>query len=78
MKLIAINPKNQSKLNKATSWLEKYNKFNDLRDLADNNDDVKALRKYEKKCEEAFDKYLDACGELPKNQVKAIEKSDLY
>ena len=74
----AINPKNQTKLNKAIQWLKKYNEADTLRNLADGEGDVKAFNKHEKECEKAFNKYLDYVSELPKNQVKAIEKSELY
>ena len=33
-KIIALNSKHQSVVNKAISWLEKYNTANDQRDLA--------------------------------------------
>ena len=74
----AINPKNQSKVNKAISWLTKYNLANDQRDIADGNGDEKAFNKLDTKCQNAFDKYLCACDDLPKNQIKAIENSIYY
>ena len=74
----AINPKNQTIVNRAIQWLKKYNEADTLRNLADSEGDVKAFDKYEKECEKAFNKYLDYVSELPKNQVKAIEKSELY
>lgn len=76
----AINPKNQATLNKAIQWLTKYNAYNNQRDVIDNNegDDTTAWRRINKKCEDSFDKYLDYCYDLPKGQVKAIEKSELY
>ena len=74
----AINPKNQAKVNKAIYWLKRYNELNDLRNFADGNEDQKAFDKLDALCAKAFDKYLDYCGDLPKNQVKAIEKSELY
>ena len=77
-KMKAINPKNQAKLNKAIYWLKRCNELNDLRNFADDNGDQKSFYKLDDLCAKAFDKYLDYCGELPKNQVKAIEKSELY
>jgi hypothetical protein len=74
----SVNPKNQATVTKAINWLTKYNKANDLRDLAENNDDDKAFSKWDKKCESAWDKYQDFCAELPAREVKEIEKSDLY
>ena len=76
----AINPKNQSTVNKAIQWLTKHNAFNDQRDTIENNDgeESTAWRRINKKCEDSFDKYQDYCYDLPKGQVAAIEKSDLY
>jgi hypothetical protein len=76
--MIATNPKNQGKLNKAIDWLKKYNSFNELRDIADGNGDEKEWNKYQRFCERSFDKYLEYCAELPKGQVTLIEKSELY
>jgi len=74
----AINPKNQSIVNKAISWLEKHNKANDLRNIADGDGNEKEFKKHDKECENTFNKYLDCVSELPKNQQKAIESSDFY
>tara|TARA_R110000744_G_scaffold40521_1_gene91943 strand:- start:2190 stop:2426 length:237 start_codon:yes stop_codon:yes gene_type:complete len=78
MTVSAITKKNQPTVNKATSWLIKYNTANDLRDLADGNDDTKAFSKHNRTCEKAFDKYLEYMEELPKREQKQIEKSELY
>jgi hypothetical protein len=71
---------NQSNLNKAISWLSKYNAFNIQRDLVEDEqgDDTTAWRRINKKCEDSFDKYLDYCYYLPKYEVTRIEKSELY
>tara|TARA_R110000822_G_scaffold156605_1_gene296385 strand:+ start:489 stop:719 length:231 start_codon:yes stop_codon:yes gene_type:complete len=74
----AINPKNQSIVNKAVNWLEKHNKADDLRNIADSDGNEKEFKKYDKECENTFNKYLEYMSELPKNQQKAIEISDLY
>ena len=76
----AINPKNQSTLNKAIQWLTKYNAFNDQRDTIENNDgeESSAWRRINNKCEIAFDRYEDCCFDLPSREVKEIEKSDLW
>ena len=78
--MIAITKENQSTLNKAIQWLTKQNAYNDQRDVIDSNDgeDTVEWRRINKKCEDSFDKYLTYCSVLPKNQVKLIEKSDLY
>ena len=74
----AINPKNQTTVNKAIQWLEKYNRADTLRNIADGEGNEKDLNKHERECEKAFNKYLEYTSELPKNQVNAIEKSELY
>lgn len=76
----AKNAKNQSKVNKACSWLIKHNEANRLRDLESdtNGDETTKYRQLDRKCETTFDKYLDYCYDLPKYEVKNIEKSDLY
>lgn len=70
----AINPKNQSLVNKAVKYLQKYYELNDLRNVADNNGAEKELKKYNRMCEDVFDKYLDALAELPKGQQQIIDK----
>jgi hypothetical protein len=65
-------------VNRAVYWLEKYNKANDQRDLADNNGDEKMYRKYDRLCEKAWEKYEDYTSELPSREVAQIEKSELY
>ena len=74
----AINPKNQTTVNKAIQWLEKYNRADILRNVADGEGNEKAFNKHDMECEKSFNKYLEYISELPKNQVKAIEKSELY
>lgn len=78
MKLVAKIKKNQSALNKAIQWLEKYNIANDRRDDADVDGNIKIYNKYDRVCEKAFDKYLDWCNELPKYEISRIEKSEIY
>lgn len=74
----AINPKNQSLVNKALQWLKKYNDADNLRNNADGEGDEKAYRKYDRECERAFDKFLEYMSEMPKNQQSAIYKSKIY
>ncbi len=78
--LQAINPKNQSKVNKAIQWMQKYEDANTKRDMICDNlecdeEDSKEYRAINRRCEQAFDKYLEAMEELPKGQQKAIEKA---
>jgi hypothetical protein len=74
MNIIAITKKNQTLVNKATKWMSKYNELNDLRNAADDADNVKEYRKLDRLCAAAFDKYLDYASELPKREVNQIEK----
>jgi|TARA_B110000046_G_C12776334_1_gene307062 hypothetical protein len=74
---------NQSNLNKAVSWITKYNAFNIQRDLIEdglggNFDESKEWRRINKKCEDSFQRYEEYCDELPKYEVTRIEKSELY
>lgn len=78
MLLKAINPKNQSKVNKALNWLIKHNNFNDKRDLAGGNDNEKDFNKFDKLCINSFDKFLEYMEELPKREQKNIYKSEFY
>jgi hypothetical protein len=74
----AINKKHQAKVNRAINWLIKYDQNNTLRDIASDNDDQKSYKKYDRICINAFDKYLEIIGELPKGEVAKIEKSKYY
>lgn len=78
IKIKAINKLHQSKVNKAVEWIIKYNSLNDLRNLAYDMDDEKIVRQYDRKCENAFDKYLTIVYELPKRERYQIEKSKYY
>lgn len=70
----AINPKNTKAFNKAVKYLTKYNELNDLRSAAEDADDVKTFRQLDRKCSAAFDKYLEACDELPKYEIARIDE----
>lgn len=74
----AISPKNQSNLNKAIQWLEKYNKANDLRNMSDDEGNEKLFIKHEKACEHSYNKFLEYMEELPKSQQNKVYKSNLY
>jgi|11_taG_2_1085331.scaffolds.fasta_scaffold01318_17 hypothetical protein len=84
IKVKAINQIHQSKVNRAIRWIEKYNKANNQRDIAsdnnekDHDEDCVIWRKHNRECEKAFDKYEDCISELPSREVKNIEKSELY
>jgi hypothetical protein len=74
MEIVAINKKNQTLVNRAVRSLISYNIYNDLRDLADNDGDTKLYVKYNRLCENTFDKFLGYCDELPKREVEQIKK----
>jgi hypothetical protein len=74
----AINKVHQVKVNKAITWLTKYNMLNNQRDHAHDNDNEILYKKYDKLCQNAFDKYLTIVDELPKRERAQIEKSELY
>ena len=74
----AINPKHQAIVNKCVNWLKKYDEYNRQRDIADGNGDEKLYNKWDRKCENAYDKYLDYADELPKRERQQIENSELY
>jgi len=76
--MIAINKKNQSRVNKAIKSLTLHNKYNDLRDQADADDNMKDHKKYDRLCEKTYNDFLDHMWWLPKNQQQAIYKSELY
>jgi hypothetical protein len=78
IKVKAINQIHQSKVNRAVYWLEKYNFANDRRNDADGDGDEKMYRKYDRECENTFEKYEEYTSELPSREVKNIEKSELY
>ena len=78
MKLIAINKKYQEKVNRALYWLQQYDVLNDIRNYAEDNDQGFKIKQYNKKCENAFNKYLEIVDELPNREKQQIEKSIHY
>jgi hypothetical protein len=76
--LQAKNKKHQTNFKKALSWLIKHNSFNDLRDIAEGEGNLKQYDKINKKCENSYDKFLDYMEELPKYEQNKIYKSELY
>ncbi len=81
MKVQAINPKHQTSVNKCVQWMEKYEKANDMRNMAEDNtecdylEDDKEWRKWNRQCERAYDKYLDYTYDLPKRELDKVEKA---
>lgn len=69
----AINPKNQTTVNRCVKALARYELLNDLRNLAEDSGNEREYRKYNRLCEQVFDRYLDYLYSLPKYQQKAIE-----
>ena len=74
MTIIAITKKNQSLVNKATKVLVKYNELNNLRDIADGDENLREFKKLDRLCATAYDRYLDICFQLPKREITQIEK----
>ena len=72
------NKANLKYVKSAVNWLIKHNEADSLRNIADGEGDDRAYNKHDKQCEKTFDKYLEYCEELPKYQIKQIEKSILY
>lgn len=69
----AINKKYQSIVNRAVKHHIKYDHFNDCRDVCDGYEDEKMYNKYDRKCEIAYNKYLELLDELPSREVKNLE-----
>ena len=78
MTIKSITPKNQALVNKAVKWLLKYNDLDIERNIADSDGNEKLYNQLDRKCERAFDKYLEYVDELPKRERAKIEKSELY
>lgn len=78
--MIAKTKSNQKNLNAALAWLKKYYNFNCEREALDGaiEEDSTLYKKVNRNCEKAWDKYEDYCTELPKYEVKRIEKSKYY
>ena len=70
----AKNKKNQAMINKCIKTLRRYDALNSLRDIADNDGNEREVKKYNRLCENVFDKYLTYSDELPKYEQKRIEK----
>jgi hypothetical protein len=70
----AKNKKNQAMINKCIKALRRYDALNSLRDIADNDGNEREVKKYNRLCENVFDKYLTYSDELPKYEQKRIEK----
>jgi hypothetical protein len=76
----AINPKNQAQVNKAVKYLIKHNELNDQRDqvAGEHGEDSRLWAVVDRQCARFFDKFEEACDELPKYEQKAILNSNLY
>jgi hypothetical protein len=71
----AISKKHQANVNKAVYWLAQYKEWNTLRDKFYGEESMANWRMADKKCEKAFDRYLDYLAELPKREAQRIEKA---
>jgi hypothetical protein len=72
------NKANLKHVKSAVNWLIKHNEADRLRNIADGDGNNRAYKKHDKQCQKTFDKYLEYSEELPKYQIKQIEKSILY
>ena len=76
----AINAKYQSVVNKAVSWMDKYESADEQRNIASDNteceyeEDDKLWRKWDRRCVQAYDRYLEYMDELPKREQDNIER----
>ena len=70
----AINPKHQTLVNRCVSWLQKHHEADRLLNIADGEGDDKAYKKWDKKCEYTFEKYLEYAEELPQRELDQIDK----
>jgi hypothetical protein len=73
-KLTAITRANQSNVNKAVYWGQKYNELNDARDRADDAGNQKLYKQLDRQASAAFEKHLDFMSELPKREQAKVEK----
>jgi hypothetical protein len=76
--LKSINKKNQHLVNRAIYWLIQYDEANDLRNRANDECNERLEAKYDRLCWKLWDKAQEVLGELPKYEVKRIEKSIFY
>ena len=80
----ALKPINNRWFNAANKANALYEYYNRLRDMAYDmaydaiGEESKEYRKYDKLCQKYFDKYLEACDELPKYEIKRLENSNIY
>ena len=72
--LKAISKKNQKNMDKAIYYDHLYDGLNDERDRADNDGNERLKRQLDRKCEVAYDKYLDYLHQLPMGEQKRVEK----
>ena len=76
-KVIAINPKYQSVVNKAVNWMVMYELANDQRNIASDNseydyeEDDKLWRKWDRRCIHTYDKPQG-------KQAKEIQKAQYW
>lgn len=76
---VAGNKKNQKQVNKVIKALIAYNGLDNERNRIECTiDNDKAYNRISRKCENAFDRYIDELSELPKYEQERIEASDIY
>ena len=70
----AKTKKNQGMVNRCIKALKRYNELNSLRDIAINDYNEKEIKKCDKMCEMAYDRYCTYLFQLPKYEQIKIEK----
>ena len=77
----SINPKYQTLVNKTVIWAVKYNEYNTSRNTASDGlqedqyeEDCKIWRKFNRLCENSWDKYQSYLGELPSRERSRIDR----
>ena len=71
----AIRNTNQKAVEKAFKLLSKYNELDNQRNTAEAMDDERAYNKFDKQCEQTFERYLEAIQGLAKDEIDNIDET---
>lgn len=72
--ITALNPENQSLVNKADKLLTQYLLRKDLYDIAMDSNNEEEAEKLDLLCDESFDKLYDVLNELPIEESSRLER----
>lgn len=72
----AINPKNQKLIDKCLKFNAAYDAASNLRDTLEGAGEK--TKKINATCEKLFYKFLDACNDLPKYELRNLENKIKY